>query len=315
MRNKDNYHYSTWIKMKQLQFEKMKRAKNIFLHFFDIHYLNEKGIGEWKNTIFREASIATRFAVLGADNIIIPASSYFESSLCRRIVDSYSEIHYLGLFKLVGNASNLYEFIKFKTTQYKFNESTFQTYQKSSNCELDIPFFKRHCSSTSDISKKWQNLLLTKDIKPLFLNAPGVNIPKNIEQLWDETPVKLDGKPFIVENVFPILFPNQDLNVFATNTLHSYINQYYFNSYTKEFNAGVVSDLVRLEPSYPICGYDICLPYKYILNELVLKKKLEKFTTSSLEELIHLRESDEWIEILISSFKKKQLRYYELGSN
>lgn len=279
-----------------------------------MHYLNEKGIGEWESTIFREASLATRIAVLGSDNIIVPASSYFESPLCKSIVDSYAELYYLGLFKLVGNASSLYEFIQFKTTQYKFNKSTFQLYKKTVNCDLDIPFFKRHCSSTVDISKQWQSLLLTKDIKPLFLNATGVNIPKNIEYLWNETPVILAGKPFIVENVFPILFPNQDLNLFATNTLHSHINQYYFNSYTKEFRAGVVSDLVYLEPNYPICGYDICLPYKYILKELILKKKLEDIANAAPEELVQIRESEEWMEILCSSFKKKQLHDYELKS-
>ncbi len=291
----------------------MKRANNIFLHFFDIHYLNEKGINEWKSTIFREASLATRLAVLGADNIIIPAASYFESPLCRSIIDSYSELHFLGLFKLVGNASNLSEFIQLKAAQYRFNKNTFQLYKEIENYDHDIPFFKRQCSSTIDISDQWQSLLLNKEIKPLFCNAPGISIPKNIEYLWHETPEKLAGKPFIVENVFPILFSNQDPNLFATNTLHSFINQYYFNSYTKEFKAGIVSDLVRLEPNYSISGYDLCLPYKYVLNELNLKKKIEAITNATPDELIQIRESDEWLEILISSLKKKELHDYELG--
>lgn len=291
----------------------MNRAKNIFLHFFDMHYLREKGVKEWKSAIFREASLATRFAVLFADCIIVPASSYFESPLCREIIDSYSDLHFLGLFKLVGNASNIDEFVSFKTIQYELNESTFSTYKTVEISDINIPFSKRKHSSTTDIADQWKNLLVSKDIKPIFSNSHGIVVPKNIEYLWHETPGNLAGKPFIVDNVFPILFPSQTPNIFAINTLHSFINQYYFNSYTREFQAGVVSDLVRLEPEYQIFEYDVSLPYRYILQELVSKKKLDLITNARPDELINIKESMEWVEILISSFRRKQERHSQLG--
>jgi hypothetical protein len=291
----------------------MTPAKNIFLHFFDIHYLNEKGINEWKAIIFREASIATRLALLFADFIIIPASSYFESKLCRSIIDNYSDLHFLGIFNLVGNACNLNEFVSLKSKQYKFNETTFRTYQEVEFLNLAVPFSRRTRSSTADIAEQWKNLLISRDIKPFFSQLHGISIQNDIEKLWHETPENLSGKPFIVDNVYPILFPGQESNLFAINTLHSFINQYYFNSYTKEFNAGVVSDLVYLQPNYEITEHDLSLPYKFVIRELVARKKLDDIINARPEDLISIKESAEWNEILISSFEKKYAHYRQLG--
>lgn len=290
----------------------MIRAKNIFLHFFDVHYLNEKGLTEWRGAIFREASLATKIALLGSDNIVIPASSYFESPLCRRIVDSYAEIQHLGFFKLVGNASNVDEFIQFKTGQYKFNTNTSEIYESYNTSDIAMPFSKRHRSSTTDISKQWQDLQIIRDIKPIFINIPDISIPKNIEYLWNEVPFNLNGKPFIVDNVFPILFPQQNKSIIATNILHSHINQYYFSSYTNEYGAGIISDLVYLEPDYNISTYDTCLPYKYIMTELAIRNKSAQFISASPEDILKLRESDEWIDIMTKAFNKKEMSNHQL---
>ncbi len=283
-------------------------SNTIFLHFFDIHYLKEKGEEQWSAVIFREASLATKIAILGADNIIIPASSYFESQLCQSIIDEYSEIQFLGIFRLVGNAHNITEFIDFKKYQYQFNKETHESYYNEKTESFDIPFSKRHSSSTKDISRQWKDLLIKQDLAPIFSGTYSVEIPKNIEYLWHEIPETLEGKPFIVDNVYPLLFNQQQENIFAINILHSHINQYYFNSYTKEYDAGVITDLNRLQSNYPIEGYGINLPFNYIIREFNRRGKYDFLLKATPNELIIFKESDEWSAILTTAISNKNTR-------
>lgn len=283
-------------------------SNTIFLHFFDIHYLKEKGEEQWSAVIFREASLATKIAILGADNIIIPASSYFESQLCQSIIDEYSEIQFLGIFRLVGNAHNTREFIDSKQTQYQYNKETHESYYNEKTESIDIPFSKRQSSSTKDISTQWRNLLIEQDLAPIFSSTYNIEIPKNIEYLWHEIPESLEGKPFIVDNVFPLLFNNQQSNIFATNILHSYINQYYFNSYTKEYNAGIITDLIRLQSNYPIEGHGISLPFNSIIRELNRRGKYDFLLKATPNELIIFKDSDEWCAILTAAISNKNTR-------
>src|SRR5437867_11694042 len=71
-----------------------------------------------RTSIENECRFATRFALLGADQVLIPASSFFESDLCCKIVDELCEAYEFGRIYLVGGGAHVLEFIEDKLQQY-----------------------------------------------------------------------------------------------------------------------------------------------------------------------------------------------------
>src|SRR5688500_1208791 len=88
------------------------RLERIFLHFFDIHYLADKGRAVEGTAFQNEMRLATRLAVAAADKVFLPAASYFESVLCRQILSELDELVSLGLIVLCGSSTNLEEFVR-----------------------------------------------------------------------------------------------------------------------------------------------------------------------------------------------------------
>ena len=97
-----------------------------FLHFFDVHFLELKRVQFCENEVAREAKIATRMALLFADEILIPAASFFEARLCRQIVLDLRSLFNHGVIWLVGNAANIEEFT-FKGTSKNPSYTSFKS--------------------------------------------------------------------------------------------------------------------------------------------------------------------------------------------
>src|SRR5687767_8896068 len=94
------------------------RLPRIFLHFFDIHFLELMERRASAEDLLTECRRATRFSYLAADEVLIPAASYFESDLCRQIIDEFRPIFNLGFISLVGGGIDLCEFFDDKQRQY-----------------------------------------------------------------------------------------------------------------------------------------------------------------------------------------------------
>lgn len=84
--------------------------RKIFLHFFDIHFLEYKGVSSLQLPIYNEARLATRLAFLLADELLVPAASYFESEICRKILSEFYNGYTFNGICLVANALNFDEF-------------------------------------------------------------------------------------------------------------------------------------------------------------------------------------------------------------
>jgi hypothetical protein len=98
------------------------RLRHIFLHYFDIHFLEangnyQKGLPTRK-LVKNEARMATRFALLSAECVYLPAASFFESDLCSEIIGELEDIFPDGRILLVGGGFNAQEFIETKLIQY-----------------------------------------------------------------------------------------------------------------------------------------------------------------------------------------------------
>ncbi len=277
----------------------------IFLHYFDIHFLEERGVSKIPKKIYYEAFWATRFSLLCSDMVFVPASSYFESPTCRKIIDSYSEIFPYGIISLIGKAHNYLEFCQGKKFQYSSHEEYQNIYSKALEQDVVIPFHHRKRSSTDDIKLDWVNKLDFSEVPEIFKHCYDFEIPLDIEERWSKLPEKLEKNAFIVNNVLPILFPDIPKNQSITNTLHEVINRSYFQSYISELKSSIVTDLVVLESDYGIANDRINIPYKYIMRELELRKKHDVIKNYHPSDLFVYRDSDEWYDIFTKSMAKK----------
>ncbi len=118
----------------------MTQFGKVFLHFFDIHFLEEKCVSSIGLPAIKEAKLATRICLLCCDQIIIPASSYFESEICKEIIKEHEDLIALGMIIFVGNARNSLEFIQNKISQYSGAIFQKELYEKVLDNELVIPF-------------------------------------------------------------------------------------------------------------------------------------------------------------------------------
>ena len=76
----------------------------------------------------KECRRTTRLSYLAADEVLIPAASYFESALCRSVVDELRPLYDFGCIYLVGGGIDLDEFFDDKQRQYHEKSPSHQIY-------------------------------------------------------------------------------------------------------------------------------------------------------------------------------------------
>jgi nucleoside phosphorylase len=283
------------------------RFRRVFLHFFDMHFLHERGIdGESRvvrKEVKAECKLATRFAVLAADEVLVPAASYCESDDCFEIIDGLRSIYKFGKIWLVGGGDSLNAFIEEKLSQYPPPSSQFKHYKEMqrriARGLLTPPFRNRRESATRDIVAGWLGVLNTNRIG-LLVEGSNLHLPKDIESRWEQIPDQLEGKAFIVPHVEPLLFNSIPPGTIH-NRIHGIINEEYFDSFTREFCCSVVTDLGFLAGTHSIPSYDRDIPYRYLVKETCRTKLLKRIESANGVKLLRLQHDQEWLTSLAAA--------------
>src|SRR5437588_6820627 len=97
--------------------ETFGQLPTLFLHFFDIHFLEHMARRASPEELRNECRCATRLSYLAAEEVLIPAASYFESEFCASIIDEFRPVFYLSFIYLVGGGIDLHEFFDDKQVQ------------------------------------------------------------------------------------------------------------------------------------------------------------------------------------------------------
>lgn len=127
----------------------------LFLHFFDLHFLESKGYGEGLQHIFWECRTATRLAIISADQTILPAASFIEARICRRIIQELDNLFPFGALTISGKAGGLFEFCESQLPSYSKHSSQAVAYSEVGKYTVAPPFLPRKRSATVDIEKGW----------------------------------------------------------------------------------------------------------------------------------------------------------------
>ena len=271
-----------------------------FLHFFDVHFLELKQAELYEREVAQEARLATRLALLSSDQVLVPAASYFETRICRKIVREFTPIFKDGAIWLVGGAANAGEFIYNKLRQY---DSQSQQYREYSTVDLSglPPFRSRTQSSTRDIKTQWIEELNAERSPHVIAEGTGFTIPKDFERRWEQVPANLEGKAFIVPYVAPLLLgSNQHPTVL--NRLHYVINEALLRKLCNR-TAGLYSFRISFTWPLRILFQAIGAPihFRTLLKQLRREGLLQPIMTCSPEELILLKNDERWIRCLLNT--------------
>lgn len=270
----------------------------LFLHFFDTHFLEARGVTPQNRAAIKEARLATRLALLTGDEVLVPAASYFESSFCYSIIEELRPLFDFGIIRLVGGGESAAEFCEGKLIQYPKGSHQFECYEGFAFESLP-PFRSRYRSSTRDISSRWLERLDDVGFPGTVFGERVKGLPKNLERRWENVPDELGKRAFIVDYVIPRIF-NRGMarqNLAIRNRLHAVINQAYFQSYTEELRAGVIRDLAYLDAQPPIPSFGVDVSYR---NFLILAREaglLREIEGTDASGLLTLRSRPYWIEL------------------
>jgi hypothetical protein len=224
--------------------------RQLFLHYFDIHFLAEREMRLPKEALRPLLTSATRLALLAADEVLIPAASYFESDLCREVIDVFAPLFLeVQTVRLVGGGTTVREFADSKLGQYKENSDQFARYaQFCSDPTKILPPLKSRLRSTSEDLHEFLRSQLESGIERSLqgsLRSVDLQLPVDFENRWASLPEKLEGRAVIPDYVLPLLTdsPSRPLQ----RGVSALINRGYFSSYLAEFGTGIVEDLNYLD--------------------------------------------------------------------
>jgi len=272
---------------------------NVFLHFFDTHFLEVKAQAVPAIRLRAECRLATRLSILSAERTLIPAASYFETDICRTILGELEPVYDTGLLLLVGGGADILEFVEDKRSQYSRSSKAHQRYFSRPPRRLP-PFLCRTGSATRDIVHRWSECLEIPGRIAAIFDKTGVRPPRNFERLWHHIPERLERRAFIIGHVEPLLLPKLDHRTIR-NRLHAVVNPAYFESFTREYQAGVVEELLYLESNYPIPSFSANLPYRHLVEECRKRGLLARIDNAEAAGLIGLRYEHIWLETLAAA--------------
>lgn len=269
----------------------------LFLHFFDIHFLEAKSLTQPHELAIREMRLATRFAVAAADMVFVPAASYVESPICRSIISELKELFPFGVLSLTGGAETLWNFQQEKLETYRPDSSQGQAYRTLNFSIPHPPFVERGRSATTDIGSLWIAQVNSGKLVPYLTRGQSILLPSDLEKRWESVPQRLGRMAFIVEHVQELL-SEETKHPSIKARLQTLINRGYFESYLADLKAGIVSDLPYLDLGIHIDTASPNLSYKQLHLELELADLLEYVQEATPIELLRLRQNHRWLVAL-----------------
>lgn len=222
----------------------------LFLHFFDLHFLTTVARNSDPRHVRNEVRLATRLAVLAADEVLVPAASYFESQLCAETIDELAPLFPDGSIRIVGGDDSPKDFILAKLETYDAGGTQHSRYAASLDAARVFPPFRtRVRSATDDITRAWTDRGGAPDFVEQQFGRQAPMLPAGFLDAWHSVPELLGGRAFTPDYVTPLLTDGVISNL-VDMRVRGFINTEYFRSFSVEFGAGFVTDMVVLGSPY-----------------------------------------------------------------
>ncbi|MBF4513620.1 hypothetical protein ITJ66_14110 [Plantibacter sp. VKM Ac-2885] len=261
----------------------------LFLHFFDLHYLQHAAARADRLFIEQEAELAVRLAVLVGGEVFIPASSYFESPICARIINKLSPLCAAGVISLIGGEATVQDYAQSKLDSYDDGGNQHSAYAAALSSAYPLPAFRtRGRSATRDLNVAWLDHAASPDFPNRLFGRVMQDMGAAVLDRWTIVPQLLGDRAFTPEYVSPILF-GQELVPLARSRVASFINTEYFRSYSDELQAGYVTELNVLNAGYKLDNRYGNISYRTAQNNLRDIGLISRILDASTNELLDLR--------------------------
>ena len=274
--------------------EKPSKIERLFLHFFDTHFIADKGAAAQSANFQREIRLATRIAVASAHAVYIPAASYFESPICRDILNELDELVGYGFIVLSGSAPNLEEYLRERQDEsfYRKGSQQYDWYRALHNSHTALPYEQRRRSATRDVTLHWTQSVENETLIRKVRDAVD-SLPPTLEKRIERVPQELGGLAFIPDHVYEVL----DLHnapPLVRARIRGVINEGYFESYVKDLTAGVMVDLKYLASDFQVPSYGRNLSYIKMLRFLQTNNRLQEFANCPPSQLMSIGNENDW---------------------
>lgn len=270
------------------------KLERLFLHFFDTHFIADKGPSAQSLSFQREIRLATRIAVASSETVYIPAASYYESPLCRQILGELEELVGYGVIVLSGSAHNIDEYMRQRQDEGFYRKGSMQHgwYRTQHASMFELPYLPRSRSATRDITAHWGQSVLDESLAHKLRDAVDVPIAA-LERRLEHIPQELGGLAFIPDHVYEILDLNDAPSLLRAR-IRSVINEGYFKSYVEDLAAGVMVDLRHLASDFkmPSCGRN--LSYAKMMRFLQEQDRLHELSTCAPSHLLRMGNDPAW---------------------
>lgn len=271
------------------------KLDRLFLHFFDTHFLADKGRAAESPAFVREMQLATRIAVASANTVYVPAASYFESPLCRKILGELRDALTFGYIALSGSAINIDEYARERQDENFYPKDSLQHkwYRVEHALTAELTYMQRKRSATRDVTEHWKQGVADDSLMRKLRDAMEAPIT-GLEVRLERVPQELGSLAFVPEHVFEILDLNNPSDMMASR-IRSVINEGYFKSYVDDLQAGVMIDLRQLASPFAIPSRNPDLSYIKMLRFIQAGDRVAQLLECSPNDLVRIGNEPEWL--------------------
>ncbi|MCA8044044.1 nucleoside phosphorylase-I family protein [Burkholderia seminalis] len=275
--------------------ETATKLDRLFLHFFDTHFIADKGRAAESAAFVREMRLATRIAVACAHTVFVPAASYYESPLCREILGELGDLLSYGHIALSGSAINIEEYVRERQDEDFYRKGSLQHewYRAEHAKIVELTYMQRQRSATRDVTEHWKQGVADDSLMHKLRNAMDAPLT-GLEQRLERVPQELGSLAFIPEHVYEILDLRNPSDLVASR-IRSVINEGYFKSYVDDLQAGVMIDLRQLASPFAIPTRNPDLSYIKMLRFVQGQDRVGELLTCSPNDLVRIGNESAWL--------------------
>lgn len=216
--------------------------RTCIIHFLDHHFLMMKNIPPYVDKIHSDDRTslirAFRLSILMFDKVIVPIASLVESEVAAEIFGSHKK--YFDSIFSSENHNNIGEYIEDSRRRigdrYIFIPNNFEKFGFTES----IPIHLRGRSATPDILRGISQVdveLFVNNIKNLLRSETEMQM---IKRNWSDF-AKSDAAQFVIPPIFEKFLLEGGENKALRDRLARITNEYYFDSFVKDFNGWLVN--------------------------------------------------------------------------
>jgi hypothetical protein len=244
----------------------------VVAHFLDHYVLDccgyRRGMARLDHRIEAEAELALRLTLLAVDEVLVPAVSYFQSPLCRRVLNRYRELFDAGMIKLVGDADRWDEFQDNRMREYAVGSAQHDLYSRIGRARFTLPgLLGSPRNTTTALHREWLTFVDGGEYAPLLPDSAAGRSAwqPDLERRLVGVPDVLGPAAFIADNVYPLLYLGTDPTTLSR--LCAFICELFFVTFMDDFAAGFVTDLTYVS-GVRLWGGTFSISYGRLLREL-----------------------------------------------